>query len=134
MFFFFFFKIAKGLDRTVLTGSSGPTPVLTVHGINKKSGSLGLKNRFSSRFPVFTVRPPGQVRFWKQCLHLHVMENYTTTICSILYITYYFFYFQLHIYILSLLHTIFQFLLQVTSTQPYKIKHYTRPSATIIEH
>ena len=46
----------------VLTGSSGPTPVLTVHGINKKSGSLGLKNRFSSRFPVFTVRPPGLVR------------------------------------------------------------------------
>ena len=59
-------KIAKGLDRTVLTGSSGPIPVLTVHGINKKSGSLGLKNRFSSRFPVFTVRPPGPVRFCKQ--------------------------------------------------------------------
>ena len=54
------------MDRTVLTGSSSPTPVLTVHGINKKSGSLGLKNRFSSRFPVFTVRPPGPVRFWKQ--------------------------------------------------------------------
>ena len=51
-----------GLDRTVLTGSSGPTLVLTVHGINKKSGSLGLKNRFSSWFPVFTVRPPGPVR------------------------------------------------------------------------
>ena len=65
-FFFFIKKIAKGLDRTVLTGSSGPTPVLTVHGINKKSGSLGLKNRFSSRFPVFTIRPPGLVRFWKQ--------------------------------------------------------------------
>ena len=56
------------MDRTVLTGSSGPTPVLTVHGINKKSGSLGLKNRFSSRFPIFTVRPPGPVRFWKQWL------------------------------------------------------------------
>ena len=54
-------KIAKGLDRTVLTGSYGPTPVLAVHGIKKKSGSLGLKNRFSSRFPVFTVRPPGLV-------------------------------------------------------------------------
>ena len=48
--FFFLKKIAKGLDRTVLTGSCGPIPVLTVHGINKKSGSLGLKNRFSSRF------------------------------------------------------------------------------------
>ena len=55
------------MDRTVLTGSSGPTPVLTVHGINKKSSSLDLKNRFSSRFSVFTVRPPGPVRFWKQC-------------------------------------------------------------------
>ena len=43
-------KIAKGLDRTVLTGSSSPTPVLRVHGTNKKSGSLGLKNRFLSRF------------------------------------------------------------------------------------
>ena len=41
----------------VLTGSSGPTSVLTVHGINKKSGSLGLKNRFSSRFPVFIPVP-----------------------------------------------------------------------------
>ena len=36
-------KIAKGLDRTVLTGLCGPTPVLGVHEINKKSGSLGLK-------------------------------------------------------------------------------------------
>ena len=61
-FFFFLKKFAKGLDRTVLTGSYGPTPVLTVHEINKKSGSLGLKNRFSSRFPVFTVRPPGPVQ------------------------------------------------------------------------
>ena len=44
-------KKTKGLDRTVLaTGSCGPTPLLGVHGINKKSGSLGLKNRFSSRF------------------------------------------------------------------------------------
>ena len=34
----------------VLTGSSSPTPVLAVYGINKKSGSLGLKNQFSSRF------------------------------------------------------------------------------------
>ena len=58
-FFFLRKKIAKGLDRMVLTGSCGPTPVLGVHGINEKSGFLGLKNRFSSRFPVFTVRPPG---------------------------------------------------------------------------
>ena len=37
----------------VLIGFCGPTPVLTVHGINKKSGSLGLKNRFSwSDLPV----------------------------------------------------------------------------------
>ena len=56
-------KIAKGLDRTVLTGSSSPTPVLDVHGINKTSSSLGLKNRFSSQFPVFMVRPLGPVRF-----------------------------------------------------------------------
>ena len=33
--FFFFFLMPKGLDRTVLTGSCGPTPVLGVHGINK---------------------------------------------------------------------------------------------------
>ena len=45
-------KNAKGLDRMVLTGSCGPTPVLGVHRINKKSGYLGLKNRFSSRFSV----------------------------------------------------------------------------------
>ena len=70
-----FFKLkkknfAKGLDRTVLTGSCGPTPVLTVHEINKKSGSLGLKNRFSSQFPVFTVRPSSSVRFWKPCFQV----------------------------------------------------------------
>ena len=58
------------MDRTVLTGSSGPTPVLGVHEINKKSGSLGLKNRFSSQFLVFTIRPPGSVRFWKQWFEL----------------------------------------------------------------
>ena len=58
-----FFLIAKGLDRTVLTGSCGPTPVLEVYGINKKSDSLGLKNRFSSRFLVFMIRPPDPVRF-----------------------------------------------------------------------
>ena len=63
MLSFFFFLIAKGLDRTVLTGLCGPTPVLAVHGINKKSDSLGLKNRFSSWFPVFTVQPPSPVRF-----------------------------------------------------------------------
>ena len=46
-------KIAKGLERMVLTGSCSLTPVLGVHGINKKSGSLGLKNRFSqSDLPV----------------------------------------------------------------------------------
>ena len=61
MLSFFFFLIAKGLDRTVLTGSCGPNPVLMVHRINKKSGSLGLKNRFSSWFPVFTVRPPDPI-------------------------------------------------------------------------
>ena len=63
-FFFFFFCLnAKGLDRMVLaTGSCSPTPVLGVHEINKKSGSLCLKNRFSFQFPVFTVRPPGPVR------------------------------------------------------------------------
>ena len=48
-------KIAKGLDHTVLTGLCGPTLVLTVHRINKKSSFLDLKNRFSSRFPVFMV-------------------------------------------------------------------------------
>ena len=53
-FFFFLYKkkIAKGLVRMVLIGSCGPTPVLGVHGINKKSGYLGLKNRFSSQFSV----------------------------------------------------------------------------------
>ena len=56
-------KIAKGLDHTVLTDLSGPTPVLGVHGINKKFDSLGLKNWFSSQFPIFTVRPLGPVRF-----------------------------------------------------------------------
>ena len=59
------------------------------------------------------------------------MENYTMTL---LYVTYYFFYFLLHIYILPLLHRIFQFLQQAASMQPYKIKHYTWPLATIIEH
>ena len=44
---------------------------------------------------------------------------------TLLYVTYYFFYFLLHIYILSLLHRIFQFLQQAASTQSYKIKHYT---------
>ena len=62
-FFFFFFKIAKGLDNIVLTSSYGPTPVLTVHAINKKSSSLDLKNRFSSQFPVFMVWPPGPIQF-----------------------------------------------------------------------
>ena len=57
----------------VLIGSCGPILVLEVHGINKKSGSLGLKNRFSSWFPVFTVQPPGLIQFWKPwLLHLRV--------------------------------------------------------------
>ena len=56
-------KIAKGLDHTVFTSLCGPTPVLGVHRINKKSSSLCLKNWFSSWFPVSTVRPPGPVRF-----------------------------------------------------------------------
>ena len=58
-------KIAKGLDRTVLTDSCSPTPVLAVHGINKKSSFLGLKNCFSSRILVLTVWPPSPVQFWK---------------------------------------------------------------------
>ena len=49
------------------TGSCGPTPVLRVHGINKKSGSLCLKNRFSSWFSVFKIRPLGSVRVGKPC-------------------------------------------------------------------
>ena len=61
-------KIAKGLDHTVLTGSCGPTPIVVVHRINKKSGSLGLKNQFSSQFAVFTVRPPCLVQFCKPWL------------------------------------------------------------------
>ena len=51
-FFYIKKKNAKGLDCMVLTGSCGLTPVLGVHRINKKSGYLGLKNRFSSRFSV----------------------------------------------------------------------------------
>ena len=44
---FFFFLIAKGLDRTVLTtGLCGSAPILGVHRINKKSGSLCLKTDF----------------------------------------------------------------------------------------
>ena len=46
-------KIAKGLDRMVLTGSCGPTPVLAIHGINKK-------------FQFFRLKKP--VWFWKPCL------------------------------------------------------------------
>ena len=70
-----FFLIAKGLDRTVLTGSSGPTPVLAVHEINKKFGFLDLKNRFSSQFPIFTVLPPGSVRFWKSIISLNCQNK-----------------------------------------------------------
>ena len=73
-------KIAKGLDRTVLTGSCSLTPVLAVHGINKKSGSLGLKNRFSSRFSVFMVRPPGPVQFWKPCPHPQMVKLVLTMV------------------------------------------------------
>ena len=32
------------------------------------SGSLYLKNRFSSLFSIFTVRPPGPVWVWKPCI------------------------------------------------------------------
>ena len=64
-------KFAKGLDRTILTGLCSPTPVLGVHGINKKSDSLCLKNRFLSRFPVFMVRPPDLVRFGSENLESH---------------------------------------------------------------
>ena len=38
------------MDHTVLTGSCGPTQVLTVHGIKKKLGFLGLKTGFHSGF------------------------------------------------------------------------------------
>ena len=48
---------------TIFTGSCGPTSILWVYGINKKSSFLCLKNRFSSRFPVFTIQPPGLVQF-----------------------------------------------------------------------
>ena len=59
-------KIAKGLDRTVLaTGSCSPIPVLGFTELPHMPGSLCLKNQFSSRFPIFTVRPPGSVRFWE---------------------------------------------------------------------
>ena len=63
------------MDRTVLTDSYGPTPVFAVHGINKKSGSLCLKNRFSSRFPIFTVWPLGPVRVWKLCFELEIYRE-----------------------------------------------------------
>ena len=65
-------KIAKGLNHTVLTDSSGLTPILEVHEINKKSSSLGLKNWFSSQFPVFTVRPLGPVRSENSALDMSV--------------------------------------------------------------
>ena len=43
-------RFAKELDRIVLaTGSCGPTPILGVHEINKKSGSLCLKK------PIFIL-------------------------------------------------------------------------------
>ena len=66
-------KIAKGLDHMVLTGSCGPTPILVVHRINKKFGSLGLKNWFSFPFSVFTVWPPGPVL--KTMMHLGIWWN-----------------------------------------------------------
>ena len=54
------------MDRTVLaTSLCSPTPILGVHGINKKFGFLCLKNQFLSRFFVFTVRPPDPVQIWK---------------------------------------------------------------------
>ena len=51
--FFFFLKFAKGLDRTVLSGSCGPTPILTVHGINKKIGFFILKKLIFISVPDF---------------------------------------------------------------------------------
>ena len=43
------------MDCTILTISCSPTPILAVHKINKKSGSLGLKNRFSrSDLPIWS--------------------------------------------------------------------------------
>ena len=54
-FFFFFFLNDKGLDCMVLTSSCSPTPVLGVHGINKKSDFLGLKNRFHPGFQFSAV-------------------------------------------------------------------------------
>ena len=49
-------KIAKGLDRTVLTGSYGPTPVLAVYEINKKIRFFMLKK--SVFIPVFSFHGP----------------------------------------------------------------------------
>ena len=50
-------------------------PGFRAHGINKKSGSLGLKNRFSSRFPVFTVRPPGPIRSGSKNHDVHLTRR-----------------------------------------------------------
>ena len=89
------------MDHTDLTGSCGPTLVLEVHGINKKSGFLVLKNRFSSWFSAFMVRPQDLIRFWKsngvsfrfidfsafsflfsQLIHLkHLTPSYSLFIC-----------------------------------------------------
>ena len=41
--------------------------------LTKNFGSLCLKNRFTFQFSIFTVWPPGPVRFWKLCLFLLVL-------------------------------------------------------------
>ena len=76
-------KKTKGLDRMVLaTGSCGPTPLLGVHGINKKSGFLCLKNWFSSRFPIFTIRPPGPARIGFENLGHYQTQPYAMKMTS----------------------------------------------------
>ena len=68
LFFFFKKKIAKGLDRTVLTGSCGSTPVLAVHKINKKFGSLGLKSWFHPGSQFSWSDLPVRSDFEKPCV------------------------------------------------------------------
>ena len=87
-FFFFFFLIAKGLDRTVLTGSCCPTPVLELHRINKKSGSLCLKNWFSSRsrFSQFDlpVQSGSENLEYDQYFSYHCQNQYVGTLHIVL--------------------------------------------------
>ena len=81
--FFFFFLISRGLDRTVLTSSCGPTPVLGVHGIHKKSSSLGLKNRFSSSSRFLQSDLPIQSDSWEWRVVCNSLVIFT--ICGILH-------------------------------------------------